>query len=107
TLRIGLSPDVISLDLNINGEGNPFTIDRVVLETQFASGDLAPYGEVLFGLLNNDPTLSVRADEIEECWRIVAPVLTAWKHNKVDLENYRAGSNGPARWAKRALGASQ
>ncbi|MCC6376248.1 MAG: glucose-6-phosphate dehydrogenase, partial [Microbacteriaceae bacterium] len=42
TLRIGLSPDVISLDLNINGEGNPFTIDRVVLETQFASGDLAP-----------------------------------------------------------------
>ncbi|MCC7127809.1 MAG: glucose-6-phosphate dehydrogenase [Microbacteriaceae bacterium] len=103
TLRIALSPDEISLDLNINGQGNPFTIDRVVLSTQFAPGDLAPYGEVLDGLLNSDPTLSVRADEIEECWRIVAPVLAAWKENQVPLESYPAGSQGPAKWKRLSL----
>jgi len=97
-LRISLSPDEISLDLNINGEGDPFTIDRVVLSTEFAAGELKPYGEVLSGLLANDPTLSVRSDEIEECWRIVEPVLSAWKKNSVKLETYPAGSSGPKSW---------
>lgn len=97
-LRIALSPDEISLDLNINGQGNPFTIDRVELRAEFGEGALAPYGEVLHGLLGNDPTLSVRADEIEDCWRIVEPVLAAWKKDKVPLGSYRVGSSGPASW---------
>lgn len=97
-LRISLSPDDISLDLNINGQGDPFTIDRVVLNTEFAAGELPPYGEVLSGLLSDDPTLSVRADEIEECWRIVEPVLAAWKKEDVPLQSYPAGSAGPASW---------
>lgn len=97
-LRISLSPDDISLDLNINGQGDPFTLDRVELATEFASGELPPYGEVLAGLLSNDPTLSVRADVIEECWRIVEPVLAAWKKEAVPLQEYPAGSQGPRSW---------
>lgn len=97
-LRISLSPDDINLDLNINGQGDPFTLDRVVLSAEFASGVLGPYGEVLSGLLSNDPTLSVRSDVIEECWRIVEPVLAAWKKGSVSLDEYPAGSPGPAAW---------
>ncbi len=97
-LRISLSPEDINLDLNINGEGNPFTLDRVVLSAEFASGAMGPYGEVLAGLLSNDPTLSVRADVIEECWRIVGPVLEAWKKGSVRLDEYPAGSGGPRAW---------
>ncbi len=99
-LRISLSPDDIRLDLNINGQGDPFTIDRVVLSTEFGAGELEPYGEVLSGMLSNDPTLSVRADEIEECWRIVEPVLAAWKRDAVTLDTYPAGSGGPASWRR-------
>ncbi|MCU1525591.1 MAG: glucose-6-phosphate dehydrogenase [Microbacteriaceae bacterium] len=97
-LRIGLSPDTIELDLNINGEGNPFVLDRVNLDVDFAEGELGPYGEVLHGLLADDATLSVRADAVEECWRIVGPVLAAWRKNTVPLDTYRAGSAGPASW---------
>ncbi|MCC6270414.1 MAG: glucose-6-phosphate dehydrogenase [Microbacteriaceae bacterium] len=97
-LRISLSPEDIRLDLNINGQGDPFTLDRVVLEAEFASGELGPYGEVLSGLLSNDPTLSVRADVIEECWRIVEPVLAAWTKGEVPLDTYRAGTSGPSSW---------
>jgi glucose-6-phosphate 1-dehydrogenase len=97
-LRISLSPDDIHLDLNINGQGDPFTIDRVVLSTQFGAGELEPYGEVLSGMLSNDPILSVRGDEIEECWRIVAPVLAAWQKNAVTMDSYPAGSVGPKAW---------
>ncbi|MCU1507650.1 MAG: glucose-6-phosphate dehydrogenase [Microbacteriaceae bacterium] len=97
-LRIVLDPDGIELDLNINGEGNPFTLDRVTLGVDFAAGELGPYGEVLHGILSADPTLSLRADAVEECWRIVSPILAAWKKDAVPLEGYRAGSAGPARW---------
>ncbi len=99
-LRISLSPEDINLDLNINGEGDPFTLDRVVLSAAFASGPLGPYGEVLGGLLSNDPTLSVRADVIEECWRIVEPVLAAWRKGEVRLDEYPAGSDGPRAWRR-------
>lgn len=97
-LRISLSPDEVSLDVMMNGEGDPFVLDRVRLEATFGAGNLGPYGEVLHGILTADPTLSVRADAVEECWRIVEPVLAAWKEDAVPLDHYAAGSAGPAEW---------
>lgn len=97
-LRIALDPDGMQLDLNVNAEGDPFTIDRVQLAVDFAPGDLSAYGEVLSGILRSDPSLAIRADTIEECWRIVTPVLDAWRKNSVPLESYPAGSTGPEGW---------
>ena len=97
-LRISLDPHLMELDLNINGEGNPFTLDSVTLSATFADSDLPAYGEVLEGILTGDATLSVRGDVAEECWRIVTPVLSAWRKNSVPIENYAAGSSGPKSW---------
>lgn len=96
-LRISLKPATLDLDLLINGEGDPFTLDRTVLHTELQAGELSAYGEVIDGLLEGDPTLSVRGDVAEECWRIVAPILAAWKRDAVPLETYPAGTSGP--WA--------
>ncbi|WP_229071101.1 glucose-6-phosphate dehydrogenase [Actinoplanes sp. DH11] len=95
-LRIGFGPDRISLDFNINGPGDPFELDPVSLGAEFGPGDLPPYGEVLRGVFDNDPTLSIRADVAEQCWRIVEPVTAAWRAGKVPLQEYPAGSRGPA-----------
>lgn len=57
--------------------------------------DLPPYGEVLRELLDGGSTLSVRGDGAEEAWRVVAPVLAAWREDRVPLEEYPAGSDGP------------
>ncbi|MEW2475108.1 glucose-6-phosphate dehydrogenase [Micromonospora gifhornensis] len=95
-LRIGFGPDRLGLDLNINGPGNPFDLDQVDLMAEFGPGDLPAYGEVLRGAFDGDPTLSVRGDVAEECWRIVEPVLAAWKAGAVPLRDYPAGSTGPA-----------
>lgn len=97
-LRINLTPDSIEFDLNINGEGDPLAIDRVTLATDFAGGTLSPYGEVLTGVLTDDATLSIGADTVEECWRIVAPVLSAWGAGTVPIESYHAGTAGPTTW---------
>jgi glucose-6-phosphate 1-dehydrogenase len=56
------------------------------------------YGEVIRGVLGNDPTLSVRGDVAEQCWRIVQPILDAWAKDEVPLDEYAAGSAGPASW---------
>ncbi|GIJ32639.1 glucose-6-phosphate dehydrogenase [Micromonospora sediminimaris] len=95
-LRIGFGPDRLGLDLNINGPGNPFELEQANLTADFGPGDLPAYGEVLRGAFDGDPTLSVRGDVAEECWRIVEPVLAAWKAGAVPLQEYRAGSAGPA-----------
>jgi glucose-6-phosphate 1-dehydrogenase len=39
----------------------------------------------------------MRADMVEQTWRIVQPVLDAWvKNDGADLPIYPAGSSGPA-----------
>ena len=100
-VRIALMPERLSLDLDINGAGDPFDLDRVRLEAEFGAGQLSAYGEVLSGILNGDDTLSVRGDLAEECWRIVEPVLEAWRSDDVALEEYAAGSAGPEGWSTR------
>ncbi|HWU47865.1 MAG TPA: glucose-6-phosphate dehydrogenase [Humibacter sp.] len=98
-LRILLGPDAMSLELNVNGPGDPHVLGRAELKAEFGPGQLLAYGEVLEGLLDGDPALSVRGDTAEECWRIIAPVLEAWAANRVPLDDYAAGSGGPASWA--------
>ncbi len=97
-LRISMGPDRMALDLNINGPADPFELDRIELAADFNGGRLPAYGEVLAALFDQDPTLSVRADTAEECWRIVDPVLQAWREGEVPLEEYPAGSTGPSGW---------
>ncbi|OOB90793.1 glucose-6-phosphate dehydrogenase [Rathayibacter sp. VKM Ac-2630] len=97
-LRLFLAPDKMALELNINGPGDPYTLERASLEATFGAGELLAYGEVLSGILDDDPSLSVRGDAAEECWRIVQPALDAWRSGAVPLDEYPAGSAGPEGW---------
>jgi glucose-6-phosphate 1-dehydrogenase len=94
-LRLTLSPDAIALELNLNGEGDPFDLERVTLDSAFPTQELSPYSLLLKEIFEGDATLSIRADEAEELWRIVEPVLQAWERDEVPLEEYAAGSEGP------------
>lgn len=97
-LVVGMNPAGIELDVVINGRGDPFDLEWETLRAEIPANGLTSYGEVLGELLEGDPTLSVRGDIAEECWRIVGPVLSAWRRGTVPLESYPAGSDGPRRW---------
>ncbi|MFE1664994.1 glucose-6-phosphate dehydrogenase [Microbacterium sp. P02] len=97
-LRLSLDPAVMSLEINFNGPGDAFALDRAALDTDLAQGGMLAYAEVLSGILDQDPTLAVRGDTAEECWRIVQPVLDAWRDGAVPLDEYAAGTTGPASW---------
>jgi len=97
-LRVGIRPAILSLDLVTNGREDPFDLEWDSLDAEFGPSELSAYGEVLAELLEGDPTLSVRGDIAEECWRIVEPVLAAWRRDAVPLDTYPAGSRGPSAW---------
>ncbi|WP_299036507.1 glucose-6-phosphate dehydrogenase [uncultured Pseudokineococcus sp.] len=94
-LRIGFGPDEITLELDLNGQDDAFGLERTSLTTQLSPGELTAYGQVLLGVLRGDSTLSVRGDTAEQCWRVVEPVVEAWREGRVPLETYPAGSGGP------------
>jgi glucose-6-phosphate 1-dehydrogenase len=96
-IRMTLSPDSLSLGLNLNGEGDPFDLERVTLESTFPTQELPPYSLLLREVVLGDATLSIRGDEAEQLWRIVEPVLDAWARDEVPMEEYPAGSEGPKR----------
>ncbi|MGK2932063.1 MAG: glucose-6-phosphate dehydrogenase [Solirubrobacterales bacterium] len=102
-IGLGLRADSLCLDLNINGPGDPLELDAVTLATSFGAGELPEYGQVLKGVLEGDPTLSVRGDTAVDCWRIIEPVQKAWKDEEVPLGEYPAGSTGPEGWPDRGL----
>ncbi len=98
-LRLTMSPDRMALEMNVNGPNDPLELDRVSLDTDLTPGRLPAYGEVLAGVLDGDPLLAVRGDTAVECWRIVDPILQAWRDEKVPMDTYAAGSDGPANWS--------
>jgi len=95
-LRLQLSPDGIALEVNLNGAGDPFDLEREVLRATSPEQDLPAYGLLLREMLAGDPTLSISDVEAEQGWRIVQPVLDAWAADDVPMADYPAGSDGPA-----------
>ena len=65
-LRLGFGPDTLRLEIEVNGPGDPFELERAVLEQELCPGYLPAYAQVLEAVLEGDPLLSVRADEAEE-----------------------------------------
>jgi glucose-6-phosphate 1-dehydrogenase len=91
-----LDPDRAVLGVNLNGHGNPFDLERVQLVAEFAPQDLPAYARLVLDVLEGEGTLSIRADEAEESWRLIEPVLNAWQANDLPLLEYKAGSDGPS-----------
>ena len=94
-LRLRLDPDGISLEVNLNGAGDPFDLERRSLEVDLPPTRLSAYGLLLEELLAGEAALSISDVEAEESWRIVEPILAAWAADEVPLLEYPAGSDGP------------
>jgi glucose-6-phosphate 1-dehydrogenase len=68
-----------------------------ILRAEYTTDDdheASAYEQLLLEVLEGDHTPFLRFDEVEWSWRIVEPVLEAWKTGAP--EDYVAGSDGPA-----------
>lgn len=93
TLRLGMDPDHLSLGFDLNRPGEPFELDHAELDAPLAPAEVGPYARLLLDILKRETTLSIRDDEAEESWRIVAPILDGWRRDLVPLHEYPAGSD--------------
>jgi glucose-6-phosphate 1-dehydrogenase len=105
----GLAPDAlvlrihpddgIALIVGTKVPGPGFDVRSVAMEflygTAFPGDHPDAYERLLLDALAGDPTLFIRADEVMQAWRIVAPIQEAWARGDPPIVQYRAGSWGP------------
>ena len=69
---------------------------RFNYKEHFKAAPNTGYETLIYDCINGDATLFQRADNIEDGWRVVQPVLDAWAEDRVsELPVYAAGSCGP------------
>ncbi|MFC0598297.1 glucose-6-phosphate dehydrogenase [Streptomyces palmae] len=94
-LRFQLEPEGLTLDLTGIGSSAQ-TLTPLSLTARMEPPALPAYGRLLLDVMKGDPALSIRGDEAEEAWRVLAPVLRGWESDLVPMREYPAGSDGPA-----------
>jgi glucose-6-phosphate 1-dehydrogenase len=92
----GTGADADVLRAGIDGPTDlALRLSGVTLSAPPPASDVPAYGHVLLDLLGGGSALSVGGDEAEQAWRVVEPVVAAWREGVVPLEEYPAGSAGP------------
>jgi glucose-6-phosphate 1-dehydrogenase len=89
----------ISLRFNAKEPGRSDDMKRVSMnffyDKEFSRPNPEAYETLLLDSMLGDATLFMRADEVEEQWRIVDPVLKGWETSDLEPAFYAAGSWGP------------
>jgi glucose-6-phosphate 1-dehydrogenase len=101
-LVLRISPDEgISLQFEVKRRGP--VVDLAAVKMDFRYDDWFPkepnvgYETLIYDVMIGDPTLFMRADMVEQTWRIVQPVLDDWgRPGAADVPIYPAGSSGPS-----------
>jgi glucose-6-phosphate 1-dehydrogenase len=99
-LVLRIQPDEgITLRIGAKVPGQAFEVRSVSMDflygAAFAQETSDAYERLLLDALLGDPTLFIRTDEVEQAWRIVEPLLTAWGEGDAPLARYPAGAWGP------------
>ncbi|MFQ5975236.1 MAG: glucose-6-phosphate dehydrogenase [Candidatus Hydrothermarchaeales archaeon] len=96
-LVITIQPDEgFDLQFHVKAPGSPISLTTQKLQFRY-SDVFGPhihdaYETLLLDVLTGDQTLFVRADEVEEAWRLYTSLL----EKKLDVGSYQAGSWGPS-----------
>jgi len=98
---LSVQPDEgASLRLVAKVPGQTMNVRPVQMEfkygTSFLGDSPEAYERLLHDALLGDATLFTRADEVEEEWRIIEPILEAWESDPQGPPVYEAGSQGPS-----------
>ena len=99
-LVLRIQPDEgISLRFGAKVPGQAFRVRSVSMDFSYGAAFLEEtpdaYERLLLDAMVGDPTLFIRADEVEQAWEIVRPIQEMWSDDATPLARYPAGSWGP------------
>jgi len=89
-IRLRFTTKKQGLEMNLNQSEMVFNYDTCSTQTPEA------YETLLLDAMRGDATLFMRADQVEEAWDVIMPILDAWEsRSSLDFANYAAGTWGP------------
>lgn len=99
-LVVRIQPDEgITLRFGAKIPGQAFRVRTVSMDFSYGAAFLEEtpdaYERLLLDSMVGDPTLFIRSDEVEQSWRIVAPLQEAWRDPTFPVARYEAGTWGP------------
>jgi glucose-6-phosphate 1-dehydrogenase len=99
-LILRIQPDEgITLRFGAKVPGHHFRVRSATMdfsyEATFVEESPEAYERLLLDALIGDPTLFIRADEVEHSWRIVDPIVAHWDASTERIPFYEAASWGP------------
>jgi glucose-6-phosphate 1-dehydrogenase len=100
-LILRIQPDEgIRLRFNAKRPGPAMALESVSMrfnyKDYFHQAPAVGYETLIYDCLIGDATLFQRADQVEEAWGLVEPVLKGWRNTSPrHFPNYAAGSEGP------------
>ncbi len=99
-LIVRIQPDEgLSLRFGAKVPGHEFKVRKASMDFSYAEGyddqNAEAYERVILDALIGDPTLFIRADEVERSWRIVDPLLKYWAEDDHSIPLYQAATWGP------------
>jgi len=100
-LTISIQPDMdIRIRFQATRPGPSMILSPVDMVFSYAEAyheeEPEAYETLLEDVMEGNPTLFMRADQVESAWQVITPIMEAWKHRKpVDFPNYAPGSWGP------------
>jgi glucose-6-phosphate 1-dehydrogenase len=100
-LLLHIQPDEgVSLEIGAKVPGQGMTIRTVHMDFlyggAFRTAVPEAYERLILDCLLGDPTLFMRADEVEEQWALVDAIVAPWQRDRPHFPNYEAGSWGPS-----------
>ncbi|MFZ3217990.1 MAG: glucose-6-phosphate dehydrogenase [Candidatus Acidiferrales bacterium] len=101
SLVLNIQPDEgISLSFGAKAPGTQMHIRPVTMDFRyseaFGRNSRPAYATLINDCIRGDATLFDRADSVEAAWKLVDPILEAWKSaSPPPFPNYPAGSDGP------------
>lgn len=100
-LSISIAPNMdIGLKFQAKRPGQAMILNPVNMvfkyEDAYKGEEPEAYETLLYDIMNGDPTLFMRADQVEAAWEIVMPILEAWEARKTtQIPQYSPNSWGP------------
>ncbi len=100
-LIISIQPEMsIHLQVQAKRPGLDMVLNTIDMEFNYDAAAVKEtpeaYETLLLDIVESDQTLFVRADQVEEAWEILMPIINSWQSKKsINFPNYPAGSTGP------------
>jgi len=98
-IMLGIQPDdCMKIEMQVKVPGLDLHTRSLSLDATYrkdSDEDFDAYAGLLLDVLQGDPSLFLRIDEVEAAWRVVDPILKVWAMERDFINGYPAGSWGP------------